>query len=82
MRSCLGVGLIVALAVGAARLEGARICVQPADGGIDADGNLLFLVRADGRLAPVTRSRPPEPEPGDTRILLGRPLPAPVIRRG
>ena len=28
----LGVGLIVALAVGAARLEGARICVQPADG--------------------------------------------------
>jgi hypothetical protein len=62
--------------------DGARICVQPADGGVNADGNLLFLVRADGRLAPVTRSGPPEPEPGDTRILLGRPLPAPVIRCG
>lgn len=62
--------------------DGARICVQPADGGVNADGNLLFLVRADGRLAPVTRSGPPEPEPGDIMILLDRPLPAPVIRRG
>jgi hypothetical protein len=52
---------------------GARICVRPADGGGPPDGNLLFLVRADGRLAPVTRSGPPEPEAGDTMILLGPP---------
>jgi hypothetical protein len=50
---------------------GARICVQPTDGGALPDGNLLFLVRADGRLAPVTRSGPPEPEAGDTMVLLG-----------
>ncbi len=50
--------------------SGARICVRPADGGTPADGNLLFLVRADGRLAPVTRSGPPEPVAGDTMVLL------------
>jgi Kef-type K+ transport system membrane component KefB len=106
----LGVGLIVALAVGsqvlASRLRipaiiillpvgftagaittdvnpqrllgpafqryasGARICAQPADGGAPPDGDVLFLVRADGRLAPVTQSGPPQPEAGDTMILL------------
>jgi hypothetical protein len=56
--------------------SGARICVRSADGGAPrdpetpADGSLLFLVRADGRLAPVTRSGPPEPEAGDTMVLL------------
>jgi len=50
--------------------DGAWICVQPADGAASADGNLLFLVRADGRLAPVTRSGPPEPEPGDSMVVL------------
>jgi hypothetical protein len=50
--------------------DGARICVQPADGTASADGNLLFLVRADGRLAPVTRSGPPQPEPGDRVVAL------------
>jgi hypothetical protein len=53
--------------------DGARICLRPADGGdpkTPADGSLLFLVRADGRLAPVTRSGPPEPEAGDTMVLL------------
>jgi hypothetical protein len=50
--------------------DGARICVQPVDDTACADGNLLFLVRADGRLAPVTRSGPPEPEPGDTMVVL------------
>jgi NhaP-type Na+/H+ or K+/H+ antiporter len=50
--------------------DGARICAQPVDGTACADGNLLFLVRADGRLAPVTRSGPPEPEPGDSRVVL------------
>ncbi|HLK78818.1 MAG TPA: hypothetical protein VKU77_34845 [Streptosporangiaceae bacterium] len=53
--------------------SGARICVRPGDGRdarASADGNLLFLVRADGRLAAVTRSGPPEPEAGDTMVLL------------
>lgn len=50
--------------------DGARICAQPVDGTACADGNLLFLVRADGRLAPVTRSGPPEPEPGDSMVVL------------
>jgi NhaP-type Na+/H+ or K+/H+ antiporter len=49
---------------------GARICTQPA-GVAPADGNLLFLVRADGRLAPVTRNGSPEPQAGDTMVLLG-----------
>jgi NhaP-type Na+/H+ or K+/H+ antiporter len=51
--------------------DGARICTQPVSGGGHADGSLLFLVRADGRLAPVTRTGPPEPQPGDTMVLLG-----------
>jgi hypothetical protein len=50
---------------------GARIRIRPADGGARADGTLLFLVRADGQLAPVTRDGPPEPQPGDTMVLLG-----------
>ena len=53
---------------------GARICTRPVDGGgvrAEADGSLLFLVRADGRLVPVTRDGPPELEVGDMMILLG-----------
>ena len=34
-------------------------------------GDLLFLVRADGRLDPVTQVGPPEPQTGDTTVLLG-----------
>jgi NhaP-type Na+/H+ or K+/H+ antiporter len=50
--------------------SGGRICTRPADGVPPADGSLLFLVRADGKLAPVTRTDPPEPQEGDTMILL------------
>jgi NhaP-type Na+/H+ or K+/H+ antiporter len=50
---------------------GARIRTRPADGGAPADGTLLFLVRADGRLAPVTSNGPPQPQPGDIMVLLG-----------
>ena len=52
---------------------GARIRTRPADGdgGAPADGTLLFLVRADGRLVPVTSNGPPRPQPGDTMVLLG-----------
>lgn len=57
--------------VGRRYASGARICTRPADGSrAAADGSLLFLVRADGRLAPVTRGRLPEPEAGDTLVLL------------
>ena len=51
--------------------DGARICAQAGDGGDDAGGDLLFRVRADGRLDPVTRAGPPEPQAGDTMVLLG-----------
>jgi NhaP-type Na+/H+ or K+/H+ antiporter len=55
--------------------DGARIRTRPADGdgggGGDTGGALLFVVRADGRLAPVTSSGPPRPQPGDTMVLLG-----------
>ena len=54
--------------------SGARICTRSADGSgalAEADGRLLFLVRADGQLVPVTRDGPPELEVGDMVILLG-----------
>jgi len=50
--------------------RGARICTRPADGSIPAGSDLLFLVRADGTLAPVTRTVNPPLEAGDTMILL------------
>jgi len=52
---------------------GARISTRLADGdgGAAADGTLLFLVRADGQLAPVTSNGPPQPQPGDVMVLLG-----------
>jgi NhaP-type Na+/H+ or K+/H+ antiporter len=49
---------------------GARISTEPADGSIPAGTDLLFLVRADGTLAPVTRTLAPPLEAGDTMILL------------
>ena len=60
--------------IGRRYADGARICTQPGDGGdpgIPAGSDLLFLVRADGRLDPVTRAGPPEPQAGDTMVLLG-----------
>jgi len=50
---------------------GARISTRAADGGALADDSLLFLVRADGQLAPVTSNGPPQPQRGDTMVLLG-----------
>jgi hypothetical protein len=49
---------------------GARISTHPADGGILADSDLLFLVRANGILAPVTQTVTPRPQEGDIMILL------------
>ena len=49
---------------------GARIFTCPADSGIPVGSDLLFLVRANGILAPVTRTSIPALEEGDTMILL------------
>ena len=50
---------------------GAPIFTHSADGGIPAGSDLLFLVRANGTLAPVTHTSTPAPKEGDTMILLG-----------
>jgi NhaP-type Na+/H+ or K+/H+ antiporter len=50
---------------------GARITTQPSDGGISPATDLLFRVNPEGTLIPVTVSRPPDPQPGDTLVLLG-----------
>jgi NhaP-type Na+/H+ or K+/H+ antiporter len=65
--------LLTRYEVGRRYAGGARIRTRPADGdgGAPGDGTLLFLVRADGRLAPVTSNGPPPPQPGDTMVLLG-----------
>ena len=56
---------------------GAQILTLPAADGAPADSDLLFLVRANGALAPVTQTSTPSPKEGDTMILLGS---APRIR--
>lgn len=50
---------------------GARITTQPSDGGIPPATDLLFLINPEGTLIPVTTSRRPDPQPGDTLVLLG-----------
>ncbi|MEV8454066.1 cation:proton antiporter [Streptomyces sp. NPDC052095] len=55
---------------------GARVLARRADGAVPAGHEVLFVVRADGGLDPVTRTGAPEPRPGDTAVLLAPP-PAP-----
>ena len=50
--------------------EGARIVLRPARGDLPIGHEVLFVVRADGRLDPVTRHRVPEFIEGDTVVLL------------
>ncbi len=50
---------------------GARITTQSSDGGIPPGTDLLFLINSEGTLIPATTSRPPDPQPGDTLVLLG-----------
>ncbi|MER5436316.1 cation:proton antiporter [Streptomyces sp. NPDC002588] len=57
--------------------DGAAVLAQPADDALPPDCDLLFLVRPDGRLDPVTEGSTPLPGPGDTVVLL-----APGGRRG
>jgi NhaP-type Na+/H+ or K+/H+ antiporter len=51
--------------------EGERFVTRGGEDGLDG-GDLLFVIRADGRLDPVTRSNRPERHPGDVAVLLGR----------
>jgi NhaP-type Na+/H+ or K+/H+ antiporter len=62
--------------VGRRYAAGGTISTRPAHGGIPAGSDLLFLVRADGTLAPVTRTSAPAAEDGDTMVLFG-PAPDP-----
>jgi len=50
--------------------SGARIVALNAAGTLPAGHDLLFLVRADGRLDPATRRRTPTPRDGDTVVAL------------
>ena len=52
---------------------GARVVTRPADGPPAAGEHVLFVVRPEGRLVPVTDSERPEPVPGDTLVLLREP---------
>ena len=57
--------------------DGAEITLGPADRPVPAGHDLLFRVRADGRLVPVTERAEPAVEDGDTTVILG---PAPGTR--
>jgi NhaP-type Na+/H+ or K+/H+ antiporter len=50
---------------------GAQVTTQSFDGGIPPATDLLFLVNSGGTLVPVTPSHRPDPQPGDTLVLLG-----------
>nr|AEG64673.1 sodium/hydrogen exchanger [Streptomyces viridochromogenes] len=57
--------------------DGAAVLSRPADdGALPPGGDLLFVVRPDGRLEPVTEAGTPSTEPGDTLVLLA-PRPGP-----
>ena len=63
--------------VGQRYAGGARVVNRPGDDGIPPGMELLFLVRADGKLMPVTRAGVPVPQPGGTMVLLERALVGP-----
>lgn len=50
--------------------RGARVVTHRVDGPVPAGHTVLFLVRGDGRLLPVTRSGGPTPQGGDVAVLL------------
>jgi hypothetical protein len=58
-------------ALAARHTAGAHITTQPSDGAIPPATDLLFRVNPNGTLIPVTLSRPTDPQPGDTLVLLG-----------
>ncbi|HWU41281.1 MAG TPA: hypothetical protein VN203_26810, partial [Candidatus Acidoferrum sp.] len=58
-------------ALTARHAAGATFTTQASDGGTPQASDLLFRVNSDGTLIPVTPSSPPNPQPGDTLVLLG-----------
>jgi NhaP-type Na+/H+ or K+/H+ antiporter len=50
---------------------GSRVTSKAADGALPDGNDLLFLIGRDKHLKPVTTSRAPKPEPGDTTVVLG-----------
>ncbi|MFI6650057.1 cation:proton antiporter [Streptomyces sp. NPDC050529] len=59
--------------------RGARVVTQTSDGPVPAGHQLLFVVRPDGRLMPVTDSLTPAPDTGDTVVLLSPPAGAAAV---
>jgi NhaP-type Na+/H+ or K+/H+ antiporter len=60
--------------------QGASIQACTGNGTLPDEYELLFVIDQAGQLRPATRSSTPEPQPGDTTILLGKPesaMPAP-----
>ncbi|GGT24236.1 sodium:proton antiporter [Streptomyces kurssanovii] len=51
--------------------RGARFVVRPATAPLPQEHDVLFVVRADRRLEPVTETQKTTPQEGDTVILLG-----------
>ncbi|MFI9103233.1 cation:proton antiporter [Streptomyces fildesensis] len=49
---------------------GARIVMHRTESAIPVGHQMLFVVRRDGRLAPVTEAGTPTPHPGDVAVLL------------
>ncbi|MEU6706720.1 cation:proton antiporter [Streptomyces wuyuanensis] len=64
-------------ALAARHEQGARFTVGAPGEGPPPGHDALFVLRADGRLDPVTATRPARPGPGDRLVLLG---PAPAGR--
>jgi NhaP-type Na+/H+ or K+/H+ antiporter len=64
-------GALTGSAVGRRHEDGAEIVVRPAANAVPDGYDLLFVVRADGRLIPVTDHDRAVPEDGDTLVLLG-----------
>jgi NhaP-type Na+/H+ or K+/H+ antiporter len=56
---------------------GARVAVRPGRDPLPAASEVLFLIRADGRLAPVTDHATPASQDGDTTVFLD-PAPQPT----
>jgi NhaP-type Na+/H+ or K+/H+ antiporter len=50
--------------------DGARIAVRPERDPVPAGSQVLFVIRADGQLVPVTEHAPPASQDGDIAVLL------------
>ena len=57
-------------ALAADRAAGSRITTTRANGDTAPGNDILFLINTEGTLIPVTNSRPPTPQPGDTLVRL------------